>query len=258
VLISAAILALAVQAAPQAPPAVGSLAGCATDTTAQRLPGVAVVAKSGPVLMTTSTGADGCFALNDLPAGSYRVTARLPGFDNVTRDRVTVVSGRATRMDVLMRVSAICECVRFGGTTLAEQWDHADAVLHARLSASESQPGTPVGYYRHVATVIEALKAPTGSLEAPVFVLQNQRSAAPGPFDIGQELVVFLTSAGSGGFVITNDEPGLAVPTSSFDPAIVFLVRDGRIQRAPPDFSRYAGLPLDEFLRELRPLSRGK
>jgi hypothetical protein len=115
-----------------------------------------------------------------------------------------------------------------------------------------------VGYYRHAATVLNVLKKPAGPLTTPVFVLQNQRSAAAGPYDIDQELVMFLKSQGPGGFAITNDEPGLAVPTGSYDPAIVFLIQDGHIQRAPSDLSRYVGMPLDVFLEELRALSRGK
>jgi hypothetical protein len=105
--------------------------------------------------------------------------------------------------------------------------------------------------------VIDALKKPAASLETPVFVLQNQRSAAPGPYDIDQELVVFLRSSGSSAFMITNDEPGLAVPTGSYDPAIAFLIQDGRIQRAPSDLSRYVGMPRDAFLGEVRAL-RGR
>jgi hypothetical protein len=225
----AAILALALQAPPQTPSVAGSLVGCASDTTQQRLPGVTIVAKTGRVQRTTTADADGCYELRDVPIGVYRVTARLAGFDNVTDDGVKIVAGNAARLDVAMRVSAICECVRLGGTTLAEQWDQADAVLRVRLSASVSQDTTPVGYYRHMATVSDALKKPAASLDTPVFVLQNQWSAAPGPYDIDQELVVFLRSSGSSTFMITNDEPGLAVPTGSYDPAIVFLIQDGRI-----------------------------
>jgi hypothetical protein len=89
-------------------------------------------------------------------------------------------------------------------------------------------------------------------------VIQNQRRGAPGPYDVGQEAVVFLRSSGADALRITNDEPGLAVPAGSHDPSLAFLVRDGRIQRAPPEFSRYAGMPLDAFLEELRALSRGR
>ncbi|HXW07783.1 MAG TPA: carboxypeptidase-like regulatory domain-containing protein [Vicinamibacterales bacterium] len=256
--LAAIILALALQESPHSPSSGGSLVGCASDAMAQRLPGVAVVAKSGRVQLTATADAGGCYELKDLPSGSYRVTARLPGFDNVTRDGLNIVTGSVARLDFAMRVSAICECVRLGGTTLAEQWGHADAVLHVRLSASESQPTTPVGYYRHVATVIDALKKPAVPLRAPVSVLQNQRSAAPGPYDIDQELVLFLKTWRSSEFMITNDEPGLAVPTGSSDPAIAFLIQNGHIRRAPPEFSRYVGMPLGAFLDELRALSRGK
>jgi hypothetical protein len=250
----AAILTFAIHGLLQVPPTSGSLVGCITDTMQQRLPRVTVVAKAGRVQLTTTADAGGCYELRDLPTGSYRVTARLAGFDNVTRDGVKIAAGNVAHLDVAMHVSAICECVRLGGTTLAEQWNHADAVLHVRLSASESQATTPVGYYRHIATVIDVLKKPAASLQMPAFVLQNQRSAAPGPYDIDQELIVFLRSSGSNAFTITNDEPGLAAPTGNDDPAIAFLIQDGRIQRAPSELSRYVGMPLDAFLRELRAL----
>jgi hypothetical protein len=224
----------------------------------QRLPGVTIVAKTARVQRTTTADAGGCYELRDLPVGSYRVTARLAGFDNVTRDGVSIVPANVARLDFAMRVSPICECVRLGGTTLAEQWDDADAVLHVRLAASEPSPTTPAGYYRHVATVLDALKKPVGPLSAPVFVFQNQRSAAGGPYDIDQELVMFLKSKGPSEFAITNDEPGLAVPPGSSDPAVVFVVEDGRIQRSPSELSRYTGMSLVAFLEELRVVSRGR
>jgi hypothetical protein len=193
-----------------------------------------------------------------LPIGSYRVTVRLPGFDNATRDGVTIAVRSVERLDFAMGPSGICECVRESWSTLAELWDHADAVLDVRLRASEPQPRTQVGYYRHAATVLHALKKPTGALPNPVIVIQNQTSAAPGPYDIDQELVMFLRSSGSGEFVIIDDNPGLAIPRGSYDPAIVFLVQGGHIQRAPPDFSRHVGMRVDGFLKELRALSRNK
>jgi len=224
----------------------------------QRLPGVTIVAKAGRVQLTTTADAGGCYALRDLPVGSYRVTARLAGFDNVITDSVSIEPTRVARLDVAMRISPICECIRLGGTTLAEQLNFADAVLHVRLAASEPSPTTPAGYYRHAATVLDALKKPLGPLAAPVFVFQSQRSAAEGPYDIDQELVMFLKSWGPSGFAITNDEPGLAVPRGGSDPAVVFLIEDGRIQRAPSEFARYIGMPLGAFLEELRVLSRSR
>jgi len=256
VLIFAAILTVALHGPPQAALSSGSLVGCATDMMKQRLPGVAIVAKAGRVQSTTTADPGGCYEMRHLPVGSYRVTARLAGFDNVIKDGVSIEPARVARLDVAMRISPICECVRLGGTTLAEQMTYADAVLHARLAASEPSPTTPVGYYRHVATVLDSVKQPVGPRAAPVFVFQNQRSAAEGPYDIDEELVMFLKSRGPSGFAITNDEPGLAVPRGGSDPAVVFLVEDGRIHRAPSEFARYIGMPLGAFLEELRALSR--
>jgi hypothetical protein len=252
----AVVLAAAVMAAPQESGAPGSVAGCISDTL-QRFPGVTVVAVGRGVRRTTVSDSAGCYELKDLPPASYRVTALVAGFDNVTRDRMVVAPSTSTRLDFLMQVSAICECVRTTGRSLADFRDHADAVLHVRLSDSEAAPSTPRGYYRHSASVIEAVKQPTGRGPATIFVLQNQRSGTAGPYDVGQELVAFLSSD-SNGFYITNDEPGLAVSTGSGDPSMVFLVRDDRIQRAPSEFSGYVGTTVRSFLEELRALPRRK
>jgi hypothetical protein len=103
-----------------------------------------------------------------------------------------------------------------------------------------------------VATVLSALKEPAGPRPRAIFVLQNQRSGVPGPYDVGQELVTFLESSSSDAFVITNDDHGLAIPTGSQVPSMVFLVHDGRIQSTPPELNRYVGMPIGSFLDELR------
>ena len=100
--LAAIIFALALQESPHSPSSGGSLVGCASDAMAQRLPGVAVVAKSGRVQLTATADASGCYELKDLPSGSYRVTARLPGFDNVTRDGLNIVTGSVARLDFAM------------------------------------------------------------------------------------------------------------------------------------------------------------
>jgi hypothetical protein len=246
-LMFAIVLAAGVQVAAQTPATAGSLVGCMSDTMTHRVPGATIVAKSGGVQRTTVADAAGCYELKDLPPASYRVTARLTGFDNVTRDRVVLAAATVTHLDFTMRVSALCECVRIGGS-LADHRDHADAVLHVRLADSEAAQSTPQGYYRHIATVVTAVKQPTGSRPAAIFLLQNQQSGTPDPYDVGQELVAFVESSGSDAFRITNDEVS----------SMVFLVQDGRIQRAPSEFSRYVGMPIDSFLGELRTLSRRK
>jgi len=135
---SAVVLAGTLGMAAQQPRPVGSIVGCLSDTVLQqRLPGATVVAKGSGAQHTTVTGRDGCYELKDLPPAAYRVTARLAGFDNVTRGRVLISPSTATRLDLTTRTSPICECVHEGGITLADQWDYADAVLHVQLMDAE-------------------------------------------------------------------------------------------------------------------------
>ena len=249
----ATVLGAAIVAA-QGTTMTGSIVGCVRDAQ-QPLPGATVVAKSDGIQRSTVTDGAGCYELKDLPLALYRVTARLAGFDNVTRDRLIVAPAHATRLDFTTRLSPICECVGMTGG-LAEQWNHAAAVLHLRLTDSEPGPSTPQGHYRHLATVIRILKQPAG-LRSAMFVLQNQRSGTSGPYDVGQELVAFLESSEPDIYRITNDEPGLAAGRGDAA-AMAFLVQDGRIQRAPPGFSQYLGVSIDSFLEELRLLSRRK
>jgi len=74
------VLITAVQVAAQTP-AAGSLVGCISDPAGFRVPGVTISAKTGEIQRVTETDTTGCYAFNDLPSASYRVTARLAGFD---------------------------------------------------------------------------------------------------------------------------------------------------------------------------------
>jgi hypothetical protein len=68
------------QAAGQTAPDAGSLAGCISDASGQRLPGVTILAQLPGVRRTTEADTTGCYELKDLGPGSYRVIARLRGF----------------------------------------------------------------------------------------------------------------------------------------------------------------------------------
>jgi hypothetical protein len=251
------VIAIATLALAQ-PQRDGEIAGCISDPTGQPTPGATIVAKGAGARRTTEADAAGCYRLKALPPGSYRVTTRLPAFDNVTRENVRVEAAVVARLDFTIRLSPMCECLLVGDRSLPDQWNRADAVLHARLS--DPDPGEPTrsGVYRHVASVLDDLKplAAGRSRAGRLFVLQNQRSGAPEPYDVGQELVVFVMSERSDTFYITNDDPGWPDGRGSDTRAMAFLVQDGRIQHAPADFSSYVGRPIAVLLEELRALSR--
>jgi hypothetical protein len=88
-------------------------------------------------------------------------------------------------------------------------------------------------------------------------MLGSAKKRIPPPYDIGQALVAFLEAQGSGAFRLTNDIPEIGAPgtgsehltaVSALSIAMAFLVRDGRIQHAPSEFSRYVGGPIGAFL----------
>jgi hypothetical protein len=234
------------------PQATGTIAGCVVDSTHKPLPGVTVAATGAELRHTTEANTSGCYELKGVKPGSYRVTIRLRGFTNFNRDNVVVGPDSTTLLDATMTISPICECVLIAGT-LADLVKQADAVLHVRLTgpAAAEPPGL---YYPHAATVLHAIKQSPNPTDA-IVLLENQRSGAPLPYEVDQELVVFLRSVPGHGFTIVNGDPGLAAAGRKY--ALAFLVRDGQIADAPTEFSKYVGMTLDAFMYELRSVRSG-
>ena len=248
------ILALLLAIGVQEPVAAGSIAGCLVDIVSQRLPGTTVMVNGVGIQRTAEADSAGCYALRDLPSGSYRVTASLAGFSNVTRNKVMVGASTVTRLDFTMRIAPICECVRVT-RTLAEHLEYADGVFHVRISDDEPDGSDEQGYYPHRAEVIAAVKQAASPAPAAIALLQNHRGGGLPLFDVGQELVVFLKSFSPGAFYITNDEPGLATAGDRF-PAMAILIQKGRILQTPTELSRYIGMPTETLLQDLRAVSR--
>jgi hypothetical protein len=148
-----------------------------------------------------------------------------------------------------MHISPICECVQIARPhTLAEAWQQAQAVLHVRVEKPPSDSTVQSGTYRHTVTILHALKLqPAGRNPRQAVVVEYQRNGAEGPYEPGQELVIFASGWNS-------ERPtfsGLGADCCG-NLGTVFVVRDGRIARAPAEFTQYVGMPIDRFLDELR------
>src|SRR5215468_11581307 len=111
-----------------------TIAGCIADNGGQPLPGVTVDVGGNGAHRIVVSNSRGCYAVQDLTAGSYYVFARLPGFVSVTREGLNVQPGRSQVVDFEMRLATICECVSWFQWTLASLWEHADAVVRLRIS----------------------------------------------------------------------------------------------------------------------------
>jgi hypothetical protein len=88
------IVAFVVMPAVQA--ATGSIVGTITDKDGGVIPGATVTVIGENQQATATADINGRYRLDGLPAGRYRVQARLSGFATVTDDAVTIVSGQTT------------------------------------------------------------------------------------------------------------------------------------------------------------------
>jgi len=92
--------------------------GTVSDTSGARLPGVTVTLSS-PALqvkqISVATGADGSYRFNDLPAGVYRLTFELSGFNTFVRDELRLTIGFTAQLDAALSVGQVQETVTVSG-----------------------------------------------------------------------------------------------------------------------------------------------
>ena len=230
-----ALFAAVLQAAGHVP-ATGSLAGCITDQARYGIPGASVTTTAADGRQVcVETDKAGCYEVKDLSPGSYRITGRLVGFDTVTNAGVKVANGTAARLNFVMRISPICDCIQVIPSTLAEMWAGAEEVLHIRISEPAPASTTELRSCKQGATVLHALTSQSRPASTKVHSFELDEIDPPPPHHEGQEMVIFIPRANCCRL------PGPA-----------FVLRDGRVQKAPADFSRYLGMSTDALLEELR------
>lgn len=101
-----AVFLLALVGFAPAQQATGAIAGKVVDQQDQPIPGVTITLTSGTLRLSTPTSISGEYRFDRLRPGAYRVEARLTGFVTEMAPRVTVVAGRTSEWDALMRVGS--------------------------------------------------------------------------------------------------------------------------------------------------------
>ncbi len=109
-LLIAAAIGLGVRAHADAPPAAahapGAIVGIVRNADKFPVAGATVTAvrSDGGAIRATLSGSDGIYSFADLPPGSWSLTLQLDGYPEVQAPALQVVTGRATRYDVMMSV----------------------------------------------------------------------------------------------------------------------------------------------------------
>ena len=95
----------------------GALRGYVKDESGAILPGVAVTATSSELIQPVSNISDaaGLYRLNNLPPGTYTLTAELQGFAVVKREGILVRAGATFAIDVEMKLSTVQETITVTG-----------------------------------------------------------------------------------------------------------------------------------------------
>ena len=111
---------------------LGGLRGAVTDQQGAGLPGVTVTATSPDVLRPQSdvTNERGEYRLNNLPPGTYALTAELAGFATFRREGILVRVGATFAVDVTMQLSTVQETVTVTGESPMIEVDKPGNVLN--------------------------------------------------------------------------------------------------------------------------------
>ncbi|MBN1434684.1 TonB-dependent receptor [Candidatus Fermentibacterales bacterium] len=99
---------------------VGTIAGVVRSGTGDPLVGAAVIVEGSPY--GAFTDANGEFFILRLPPGEYTLTARMVGMHPVTLEGVSVISDQTTRIDMVLRETAV-------GHTVIEVVDQRSLIL---------------------------------------------------------------------------------------------------------------------------------
>src|SRR5712692_5903111 len=110
----------------------GSLRGYVKDQQGGVLPGVTVTARSEALLGPVVAGTDstGYYRLNNLPTGTYVITAELPGFSTHKRDGVLMRAGLTFAIDIELRIGSVAETITVSGESPMLETSKPTSVLN--------------------------------------------------------------------------------------------------------------------------------
>jgi Carboxypeptidase regulatory-like domain len=92
----------------------GKLTGTIMNDDGEGIAGVQVEITSDALISgkrTTNTSANGTYIFQNLPVGTYRVTASGPGFAMMVRDNVELSAGAVATVDLTMQMGAVEESI---------------------------------------------------------------------------------------------------------------------------------------------------
>ena len=245
---TALLVAYLLMTGPEAVATSGAIAGCVSDKGGGTLPGVQVVVAGPTATRHTTTDPTGCYRVEDLPSGSYKVTAALPGFVTAVRDSVRVMDNQTSdRVNFALCLGPLSMIDWVRPLDLEDMWRSSDVVAHVRIAGTGPVlSDCPTRDVQHTATVLEVYKSKKANpLGQAVSFVQETWEHERVPYPVGQEMVAFLVTTASG------------QSHRLCGPSCIFLLNGDKVTGFHPPI-RITDMTRAEFVAKLRELARGR
>jgi hypothetical protein len=122
----------------------GSLRGYVKDEQSGVLPGVTVTATSpallSPVIAVSES--DGLYRLNNLPPGTYTMTAELAGFATYRQQGILARAGSTFSIDIVMKVGNLAETITVSGDSPMVEISSPSSTLNVQGELMRAAPVT--------------------------------------------------------------------------------------------------------------------
>ena len=160
-----AALALALPSPGSAQSERGSITGVVEDATKAGLPGVLVKVVNTATNATTEvvSSTAGIYSAANLPPGTYRVEASLPGFQSASVDGIRLSAGSTQRINVTLGVGAITETVSVVATSSMMQSQDAKVTTNVSNELIDQLPLVVGGAMRSVFDLVSTVPEAKGS-----------------------------------------------------------------------------------------------
>lgn len=215
----------------------GRIRGRVADREGTAVAGAVVTVRGGGT-STTFADEDGRFVLDDLPAGTYTVTARADGFSDAAS---TIVLSASTTRGVDLTLTPACVTTARGGSDfgIATNITAADAVIYVRIRDAGKRARLTDGDFcvdghEHQAEVLGIVKAPA-HMAATIRLIRSGAQA----YRNGDRYILFVHTHRSGAFVDLGDN--------------AFQVQNGRVHWTRSDLPGVAdNAPVERVIAALQ------
>ena len=143
----------------------GTLTGNITDVSGATVPGAkveAVNAGTGQVKQTTADD-HGEYAINDIQAGTYKLTISAKSFGNVVEQNVMVDANTVRRVNVQMQLAQVTQTIEVDASVVALQADRADVGSQLQSSQIAQLPEPSTRNFQSLLVIVPGYAPPVSS-----------------------------------------------------------------------------------------------